>query len=169
MIREFFKELNLKREKTINLEEREDENPEIIKLKEIIDNKLKSEEAPAIIFEKPHPPSQLGLEETKENKRKRKEISDNEESVQKINEKIKLIELFAEQILQEHQIGIVPDDKYLEDIADMAIDYYQPHHHETVHSSHEHLTNVERGSWEEKKNERIKEAVNQLKERLEEK
>jgi len=142
MIREFFKELNLKREKAINPEEREDENPEIIKLKEIVDNKLASEEAPVSVFENPN---EAGIEKSKREKRLKK-ISENKKALQKTTEKTKLIESFAERLLTEHQIGIEPDDKYLEDIADMAIDYYTPHHVEWVRSSDEHLTNVERES-----------------------
>lgn len=158
-----------KKESKIEKSTHKESDSEITKLEEIIDGKLKTKGTLMPLASKEVPAKTISDKTGITIEAKREEWTEKSltnETLLQISERIELIKLLARQLLTEYQIGISPDDEYLNDIANMAIDYYQSHHHEATSTSDRYLLKSERKSWEEEKNKKIKDAVDRLKERL---
>lgn len=93
---------------------------------------------------------------------KKKNQDEGERVTQKVEEKAQTIHLLAEQLLNSYQTGVEADEEYLEDVAEMAIDYYRKDWHELVDESHM-IAKKER--WSTSKEQRMKEAIQRLHER----
>lgn len=81
-------------------------------------------------------------------------IESSKKAYQKVEEKTQNIYSLAEQLINSYQTGVEPDDEYLGDIADLAIDYYRKDWHELVDTHHQE---TKRQRWETEKEGKMKE------------
>lgn len=91
-------------------------------------------------------PRQTPLKSSGLQQRREREFRANRQAGEQVRQKVDEIKRLAESVLQNSEIGATPDDKFLEDIADLSIDYFKKHWHELVDDAH---TQQHQADWKQ--------------------